>query len=136
MMKSGAAASILPECKHFKQMAFLHEKSSNLPTESNVVITPSVASSEYLPTKRKPKESSLGAPKTKQLKQQDNFESSILNELGMVNNAIKATDEDDDEDKLYCRSLIPIMKSLPKRKRRLAKIKISQLLFDMEFEEE
>ena len=45
----------------------------------------------------------------------------------------KITDEDDDEDLLYCRSLVPILKGMPNKKKRLAKIKVSQLLFDIEF---
>ena len=32
----GAAGSTLPKCQFFDQMAFLHDKSSNKPTESNV----------------------------------------------------------------------------------------------------
>ena len=42
---------------------------------------------------------------------------------------------DECEDTLYTRSLIPILKGMPLKKKRLAKIKISQLLYDMEFED-
>ena len=44
LTRSGAKASILPKCKYFEQMAFLHEKTGNKPTESNVlnVGTPSI----------------------------------------------------------------------------------------------
>ena len=45
------------------------------------------------------------------------------------------TDEKD-ENGLHCRSLIPIMRDLPKRQKRLVKIRISQLLFVLESEEE
>ena len=38
MQKSGAAASSLPKCNYFDQMSFLHDKTLNLPTESNVSI--------------------------------------------------------------------------------------------------
>ena len=38
MTRFGAAASTLPKCKFFEQMAFLHEKSANKATESNVDI--------------------------------------------------------------------------------------------------
>ena len=37
---------------------------------------------------------------------------------------------------LYCRSLIPILKELPTKKKRLARIKISQLLFDLQYDED
>ena len=40
MTRSGAPASVLPQCKFFEQMRFLHEKTANKPTESN--ITPTV----------------------------------------------------------------------------------------------
>lgn len=45
-------------------------------------------------------------------------------------------DEDEDEDALYCRSLIPQMKGLLLKKKRFAKIKISELLYKLEFDEE
>ena len=39
------------------------------------------------------------------------------------------------EDTLYCQSLVPILKTLPLKKKRIAKIKISQLLYELEFDE-
>lgn len=36
MTKSGAAASPLPTSQHFEQLAFLYDKTSNLPTVSNI----------------------------------------------------------------------------------------------------
>ena len=42
---------------------------------------------------------------------------------------------EDCEDALYCKSLVPIMKVLALRKKKLVKIKISQLLFDFEFDD-
>ena len=44
-------------------------------------------------------------------------------------------ESEDCEDALYCKSLVPIIKALPLKKKRLAKIKISQLLFDLDFNE-
>ncbi len=38
LTQSGAAASTLPTCKYFEVMRFLHEKTSNLPTHSNLDI--------------------------------------------------------------------------------------------------
>ena len=37
------------------------------------------------------------------------------------------------EDTMYCKSLIPILRGLPLGKKRLAKVKISPLLYDIEF---
>ena len=38
MSRSGAAASTLPTCKYFEIMRFLHNKTSNLETHSNIVL--------------------------------------------------------------------------------------------------
>ena len=38
MQKSGAPASSLPKCNYFEQMSFLHDKTMNRPSESNVSI--------------------------------------------------------------------------------------------------
>lgn len=37
MTRSGAAAESLPKCKYFEQMRFLHERTSNKPSCSNVL---------------------------------------------------------------------------------------------------
>ena len=44
-------------------------------------------------------------------------------------------ESEDCEDALWCKSLVPIMTALLLKKKRLAKIKISQLMFDLEFNE-
>ena len=48
----------------------------------------------------------------------------------------KSMEDDNDEDALYCRRLIPIMRELPKKQKRLAKIEISQLLYDIQYGDE
>ena len=45
MTKSGAAASALPRCRYFEQMAFLHEKTTNRPTDSNLTNIPAYVAS-------------------------------------------------------------------------------------------
>ena len=42
----------------------------------------------------------------------------------------------EDEDSLYCRNLTHILKELPTKKKRIAKIRISQLLFDSQYDED
>ena len=44
-------------------------------------------------------------------------------------------ENEDCPDALNCKSLVPTMKALSLKKKRLAKIKISQLLLDLEFDE-
>ena len=39
------------------------------------------------------------------------------------------------EDSLYCRSLLPMLGMLPLKKKRRAKIRISQLLYELQFDE-
>ena len=43
---------------------------------------------------------------------------------------------DNDKDMLFCKSLVLQLKKMPTRQNRLPKIKINQLLFDMEFNDE
>ena len=153
MTRSGAAAATLPKCKFFDQMAFLHEKSANKPTESNLslieagIVVPadepqfsmpspsgSVASSCSATTSSLKKRKST--PQAKKARG-DMSEADLNKSLVDCDELLKKSmSEDVDEDSLYCRSLIPIMRELPKRKKRLAKIKISQLLFDLEYSED
>ena len=146
MTRSGAAAATLPKCKYFEQMAFLHEKSANKPTHSNLSTTDagfvlpagepfllqsSVSSpcSNSTAVKRKIK------TEPKKAKCVDLTESDLNQSLIDCDNMIKKSLAED-EDSLYCRSLIQIFKDLPKKKERLAKIQISQLLFDLEYSED
>jgi hypothetical protein len=41
-----------------------------------------------------------------------------------------------DDDILFCKSLVPVLKEMSARQNRLAKIKINQLLFEIEFNDE
>ena len=45
-------------------------------------------------------------------------------------------DAKEDVDELFCRSLIPILPSLPPKKNRRAKFEMQKLLFDIEFDNE
>ena len=133
MTKSGAAASSLPKCKYFDQMQFLHEKTANQPTISNVTyqvqqaIPPPVADT-CLPTnptsaatKRKasdtfPPSSSRHGFKARQ----DAIDMAILKQLESTDKTLSNSIEKekaDDEVSLYCRSLIPIISSFTVRKR-------------------
>jgi hypothetical protein len=62
----------------------------------------------------------------------------ILKQLETTDKTINkslANEETDDEVSHYCKSLIPVISALALRKKRLAMIKIRQLLFDIEFED-
>jgi len=135
MSKSGAAASSLPKCKFFDQMKFLLEKSSNIPTISNISSPDNATPSSEETPKR---------PPLKKIRQHENntLDSAIMQHIETTNNVIAQSQKlmtdaasEDNEVDLYCKSLVPIIVSLPLRKKRLAMIKIRQLLFDIEFEE-
>ena len=53
----------------------------------------------------------------------------------MQNNECKSDglNTEDDKDSFYCRSLIPIFRELPLKKKRLAKMKVNELLYNIEF---
>lgn len=154
MTRSGAPASVLPQCKFFEQMRFLHEKTANKPTESNItptVMDVSVVNEGNLANtattnttspamKRKsddqpviPPLSSRHATKSSR---QDAIDLAILKQLDKTDKRIEETNEEvTDEVSLYCKSLIPTIRALPLKKKRMAMIKIRQTLFDIEFSE-
>ena len=154
MTRSGAAASSLPKCKYFEQMKFLYEKTANKPTDSNLApisaeqVTTCVDDIPSTPiqstgnaTQRKgdemllPPSSSRHGFKTRQ----DVIDTAILKQLEMTDKQINESfskEESNDETSLYCKILNSIINALPLKKRRLATIKISQLLSDIEFEQQ
>jgi len=146
LTKSGAAALTLPKCQYFDQMAFLHEKSVNKQTESNLSFQAAVADvsvdippTEELSPLASPVSTGSFSVKTvqKRKRRADSSESGLSKSLADCDELIaKSLREENDEDCLYCRSLIPIMNELPKKQKRLAKIKISQLLYDIQYGEE
>ena len=135
-------------------MAFLHEKSANKPTESNlspmeagfVVQADEPQFSMPSPSGSVASSCSATATSSKRIKRKitphtkktrtDLSESDLSKSLVDCDELLKKSiSEDEDEDSLYNRSLIPIMTELPKKQKRLAKIKISQLLFDFQYSE-
>ena len=70
---------------------------------------------------------------------QDAIDLAILKQLEKTDQKIdEATSNQNTSDDiyLYCQSLIPIMRTLPHKKKRKAMIGISQLLFEIEFDDE
>ena len=49
--------------------------------------------------------------------------------------ADSAVNEQKHSDYLFCNSLVPILRGLPQKKNRYAKMKIQQLLYEIEYEE-
>ena len=142
LTRSGAAGSTLPKCQFFDQIAFLHEKSGNKPTESNMqspedsqdVIVMESRSSRCVDSLNA-NENISTAPQAKRRKKLDAAELKLSKSLaGGDEMFLKCMT--DQKDALYCYSLVSIMRDLPKRQKRYTKIRISHLLFCPEYEEE
>ena len=142
MTKSGAAASSLPKCKYFDEMAFLYEKSCNRPSESNLQLQSTFISQPPSPVHAKFQEknktntmsqvSGLSCKKRKV----DETEVHLMKQLSDTDNDIKKLQtESESQDSLYCRSLVPMLVMLPLKKKRFAKIRISQILYELQFDE-
>ena len=65
----------------------------------------------------------------------DEAEVHLMKQLSDNDNDIKKLlTKSESEDSLYCRSLVPMLEMLPLKKKRLAKIRISQLLDELRFD--
>ena len=174
-------------------MAFLHEKSANLPTVSNIVPNASEETTEFgltsprnaitaitsnvEPCQPSIPNSSASASQQLSVSPNENLtksnselnnkddllfssvpgkkvctsqkrkalaagmdaeQSLFVSQLNKMDDAIYSCIENnkkkDCEDMLFCKSLVPQLKGLPLKKERLAKIRISQLLFDIDDE--
>ena len=87
------------------------------------------ANDEYLPSKQLKVRSDLSTSVDKML----------IKTLGAMEEKEKASDsavdEQKDSDYLFCNSLVPILRGLTPKKNRYAKMKIQQLLYEVEYEE-
>ncbi|CAB4001871.1 unnamed protein product [Paramuricea clavata] len=147
-------------------MAFLHGGVGNRPTESNLAtlnalnplislppttpVSQSINLTDDFPTtSHTPQEATraskrpapctelFAANRSGNRMNRDVAELMLLKQLSDTDASYKKMAEDeDDEDLLYCRSLVPILRGMPNKKKRLAKIKINQLLFDIEYNDD
>ena len=66
----------------------------------------------------------------------DETEVHLMKQFSDTDNNIETLlTESESEDFLYCRSLLPMLGMLPLKKKRRAKIRISQLLYELQFDE-
>ena len=128
---------------------FLHDKTANKPTESNII--------SYKPMQE---ENSMGEPSDRSVQHKipssDNVKSSkspkrkaelgiavdtmlikTLQDLGAENKkpSERSVPVDESADSLFGRSLITIIGNLTAKKNRYAKMKIQQLLYEIEFDD-
>ena len=157
--KSGAAASKIAMSKYYNELAFLCDKTANKPTQSNVKIitVPDGRVDTQLPSSKHQQEtvtqdgtkrnfeevvdnSPINMKSRKSAKQRAKIgyavDAMLVKTLkDMEKPSIPAVSETIDADTLFCKSLIPNLKELPAKKNRQAKLKIQQVLYDLEFEE-
>ena len=149
MTRSGAPAASLPECKLFNQLQFLKDKVMNRTTVSNVpqastsqdrtenVVfqpispdasapspSPSLESNSSQSRKRKASKTPLQLSITEK-DHPDNFLYEALQQKS-----------ENDADQSFADSIVPILRGLPAKKNRLAKIDIQQILLKYEFEDD
>ena len=136
----------MPKCKYFDQLHFLYNTTVNKPTESNITAT-AVATSyeenEVPRSKRMLQDANDEYLPSKQLKVRSDLSTSVdkmlIKTLGAMEEKEKASDsavdEQKDSDYLFCNSLVPILRGLTPKRNRYAKMKIQQLLYEVEYEE-
>ena len=158
LSKSGAAASTLPKCKYFEVMRFLHDKTSNLETHSNVELDihtiPNNAfdlssSSQSQDPIHSPSSCSSISDETKCIKrrrvtnneQNDQFldqlkimDEKMIDYFGKLKE--KADNHEKDEAELFCDGLITVLRDMDKKQLRLAKLKIQQLQYDLQYSDD
>ena len=165
LTRSGAAATLLPKCQFFDQMAFLHEKSINRPSVSNVLIpnfkgqsnvlpgivpinnppfvppyNPTIQCEVPLPPSPASSitfNSSHSTGKQRKTSTTTDMENTslVMNELSKLEGQLQKVETEESDYSLFCRSLIPTLEKLDARKNKIARIKLSQLLFELEFDE-
>lgn len=153
MTRSGAGAATLPRCKLFDQLLFIKDTVLNRPSISNIVtddypqqsdvdlFTPPQSPS-YEQLVRSPqvesfqphtkRSSTSSENKRKKIPKQLDVGDQIL--LDALNNSSKK-EATLDADVSFAESIVPILRSLPARKNRQAKIEIQQILMRHEFDE-
>ena len=155
LSRSGAAASTLPMCKYFEVMRFLHEKTSNLETHSNVELEVQAASNNSFdlssswqsqdpiqsPSSCSSISDDVKCSKRKRattkeendpfLDQVKSMDENMISHLGKMKG--KEENHEKDEAELFCTSLLPVLRDMDKKQLRLAKLKIQQLLYDLQY---
>lgn len=154
MSRSGAASSKLPRCKFFEQLVFLTDTiCSRGGGESNVTLDnensnsfSDVQSNVSSPDDNQYRDLSFISPPEKKSKNRKEEQHTTaldvaiektMKEINQTTSLLeKAESQSECEDLLFCRSLVPTLKRLPNRKKCLAKIRIRELLFHLEFDDE
>ena len=139
-------------------MRFLHDKGGNRPTESNVFIpnalelsTSPITSDDSsalsthqspMPVAPPPSEISTASKHKRETKKRkaslDNaMDDGFLTQMKSLDEKFFAQmEQGNDEASSFCLSLVPVLRSFDKKALRLAKLKINQVLYEIEYGEE
>ena len=151
MTRSGAAYHSLPRCKYFEQLQFLSDKISNKDTVSNVqgyqseidIESPTQSSSSHSSeslSKRKIDTTPVYSTSVKKRKSdsQNQLDLLTLQCLQQTNEMLSqekcSETEDENSDLLFFKSLLTSMKNLSRKKNRIARKKIMDIIFDLEYD--
>ena len=96
---------------------------------------PSNSSSERVALSCTPKNVPFAATRKRKNAEADPIESFLMDSI-REREREKVEKKQDDPDDLFCRSLVATLKRLPQKKNQLAKLKMQQLLFDIEYEDQ
>ena len=143
MIKSGVAASSLPKCKYFDELAFLHKKSCNRPSESSLQLHSTFISPPPSPVYAKFQEknktntvsqvSGLSCKKNEKLMRPRYISWSSCQILIMAlrsywpKTSLKIS--------FIVEAWCPFSRCFHWKKKQLAKIRISQLLYELQSDE-
>ena len=141
MLKSGSGSKKLPVCNFFKELSFLKDSNASRKTASNVsfnVATDNSTSQDFTTdATTTTTTTSTSAPPQKTGKRKHVASEIELGIDAMIVKALAGDKEetqkvgDSDEDQLFCLSLVSMLKSLPTKKKRYARMKIEELFYEL-----
>ena len=135
MQKSGSGSTKLPVCNFFKELSFLRDSAGNRKTSNatNVSLNDTDTTEVSPVTPVNP---------TKRNNKRKNSSDLELGIDAMIVKALSSNVEESreeskmqrnstDEDELFCLSLVGMLKSLPTRKKRYARMKIENIFYEL-----
>ena len=146
MSKSGSGYSKPATCRYINQLEFLRDAISNRPTHSNIPVSrhveispppspapfsPAVYSTPQAPPAEKIPLATIVPNKKKKKVEIDQLEDFLIKSIKDK----QGEKQVDDEEDLFCKSIAHTLRRLDTKSKQLAKIKIQQLLFELEFKE-
>lgn len=145
--RSGAGSSKLPTCNYFTELSFLSDTLKNKPTDSNLNrairfgkenTTPSTPRSEessdvdFTPKRTMKRNRDVDRATNNTQQQPSMLDLAIVETLKSSKKEVSEEPKEKDCNVLFCLSLVDTLKALSPRENSLAKLKIQQVLFEIE----